>query len=110
VLAWDEGRREVWLLDAKRLFPGIQPGPMLREGGVFEEHVAHHEERLLWVRGHLAELAREIEVEDVGDWKVGAALVLDRPMVGARLHEFAIPIWTHWGLREQLRPAGRPGE
>lgn len=106
VLAWDEGRREVWLLDAKRLFPGVQPGPMLREGGVFEEHVAHHEERLLWVRDHLTELAREIEVEDVGDWKVGAALVLDRPMVGARLRELAIPIWTHWGLREQLGAAG----
>jgi hypothetical protein len=109
VLAWDEGRREVWLLDAKRLFPGIQPGPMLREGGVFEEHVAHHEERLLWVRDHLAELSREIEVDDVGDWKVGAALVLDRPMVGARLRELAIPIWTHWGLREQLGPAGAAG-
>jgi hypothetical protein len=109
VLAWDEGRREVWLLDAKRLFPGIQPGPMLREGGVFEEHVARHKERLLWVRDHLTELAREIEVEDVGDWKVGAALVLDRPMVGARLRELAIPIWTHWGLREQLGAAGEAG-
>jgi len=106
VLAWDEGRREVWLLDAKRLFPGVQPGPMLREGGVFEEHVVRHEERLRWVRDHLAELAREIDIEDVGDWKIGAALVLDRPMVGARLRELAIPIWTHWGLREQLGVAG----
>jgi hypothetical protein len=109
VLAWDEGRQEVWLLDAKRLFPGIQPGPMLREGGVFEEHVARHEERLLWVRDHLVELAREIKSEDVGDWKVGAALVLDRPMVGARLRELAIPIWTHWGLREQMGSAGAAG-
>ena len=54
-------------------------------------------------------LAREIEVTELNEWKVGAALVLDRPMVGARLRELAIPIWTHWGLRERLGPTEAAG-
>lgn len=108
VLAWSLERREVWLLDAKRLNPGVEPGPMLREGLSFEKHAARHEERLVWVRGHLPELAREIGVESTEGWEIRAALVLDRPLTGAHLAQISMPIWTHWSLPQEL--SGEVGE
>jgi hypothetical protein len=106
VLAWSPGRREVWLLDAKRLNPGVEPGPMLREGPTFEKHVESHEERLQWVRDHLPELAHEIGVETVEGWKIRAALVLDRPLTGAHLAQISMPIWTLWALPQELSGEG----
>ncbi len=108
VLAWSQERQEVWLLDAKRLAPGVQPGPMLREGSAFEKYVERHQERLRWVHNHLPELAREIGIEHVSNWEIKAALVLDRPLVGAHLRKFPIPIWTHWSLCRELGSADRP--
>jgi hypothetical protein len=105
VLAWSEERREVWLLDAKRLSPGFAPGPMVREAESFEEHVGKHEERLRWVLEHLPELATELGVESVSGWEVRAALVLDRPLAGAHLRQLSMPIWTHWSLKHELGPA-----
>ncbi len=105
VLAWSPTRREVWLLDAKRLNPGVEPGPMLREGPSFEKHAKHHGERLQWVRDHLAELAREIGVDGVEGWEVRAALVLDRPLTGAHLGQVSMPIWTLWALPRELSGA-----
>lgn len=102
VLVWLSERRQIWLLDAKRLNPGVEPGPMLREGETFEEYVARHEERLQWVRGHLPELAREIEVETTAGWEIGAALVLDKPLTGAHLGQTSMPIWTLWELPNRL--------
>jgi hypothetical protein len=106
VLAWSPERREVWLLDAKRLNPGVEPGPMLREGLTFEKHVEHHGERLRWVRDHLPQLAREIGVEATEDWEIRAALVLDRPLTGAHLGQISMPIWTFWALPRELSGEG----
>ena len=102
VLAWSPERRRVWLLDAKRLNPGVEPGPMLREGLTFETHTKRHEERLRWVRDHLSELAREIGVETMVGWEIEAALVLDRPLTGAHLGQTSMPIWTLWELPDRL--------
>jgi hypothetical protein len=102
VLAWSPQRRRVWLLDAKRLNPGVEPGPMLREGLAFEKYVEHHEERLRWVRDHLPELAREIGVETTVGWEIRAALVLDKPLTGAHLGQTSMPIWTLWELPDEL--------
>ncbi len=105
VLAWSTERREVWLLDAKRLIPGVAPGPMLREGTSFAEYARRHEERLSWVVNHLPELAREIGAGDVSEWQVRAALVLDRPLAGAYLGNLSMPIWTIWSLPGELDAA-----
>jgi hypothetical protein len=105
VLAWSPERREVLLLDAKRLNPGVEPGPMLREGQTFEKYVDRHEERLRWVRDHLSELAEEIGVETTGGWEIRAALVLDRPLTGAHLGQVSMPIWTLWDLPRKLSGA-----
>lgn len=102
VLAWSPERREVWLLDAKRLNPGVQPGPMLKEAPTFEKYIERHEERLQWVRNHLPELAQQIKVETVDGWEIRAALVLDRPLAGAHLGQLSLPIWTLWSLPRQL--------
>lgn len=107
VLAWSLARREVWLLDAKRLNPGVEPGPMLREGDAFEKHAKSHEERLQWVRDHLPELADEIGVETVEGWTIQAALVLDRPLTGAHMSKISMPIWTLWSLPRELSADGK---
>jgi hypothetical protein len=106
VLAWSPERRQVWLLDAKRSNPALEPGPMLREGSTFEQHVKHHDERLRWVRNHLAELAREIGVETMEGWEIRAALVLDKPLTGVNLGSLSMPAWTLWALPQALSDAG----
>jgi hypothetical protein len=102
VLAWSPGRRKIWLLDAKRLAPGLDAPSMVRDSRALSDHVAHHRERLAWVREHPQQLAAEIHHDDVTKWDLRAALVVDRPLAGAHLNTLALPVWTFWELPSRL--------
>ncbi len=116
VLAWSPERRRVWLLDAKRLAPGLEPRAIARERDGLGKHAGHHRERLTWVRAHLDCLSRELGEDVTADWSIAAALVLDRPLVGAHLGNHDLPVWTFSELAARLtdpgpagRAAGKPG-
>jgi hypothetical protein len=102
VLAWSRDRRQVWLLDAKRLAPGLDAPSMVRESAALSDQVAHHRERLEWVREHPDRLAAEIHEPGAIQWNLRAALVVDRPLAGAHLKDLALPVWTFWELPRRL--------
>jgi hypothetical protein len=102
VLAWSAFTREVWLLDAKRLAPGLQAGAMTREARAVAKHAEHHLERLRWVEAHPDALAAELGLPDHEQLQVRAALVIDTPLVGVHLLEVGLPVWTIWELEGQL--------
>jgi hypothetical protein len=104
VLAWSAPDRQVWLLDAKRLAPGLEPAAMVREAGSLRKSAAHHLERLQWVRDRRELLAAEIGEGGLSDWGIDAALVLDHPLAGAHLAELGLPIWTLRELPSVLSP------
>jgi hypothetical protein len=105
VLAWSAERRRVWLLEAKRLAPGLQPYAMVRQSWSLADTQTHHLERLAWVRGHREQLATTVG-HDITDWTVEAAIVLDHPLAGAHLGRLTLPVWTLWELPGKLGSAG----
>jgi hypothetical protein len=102
VLCWSHSYREVWLLECKRLAPGLNAHVSARERDVLTRCVEHHCERLAWVRSRGERLAREVGDADAQHWAVNAAIVLDRPLMGAYVTPFALPIWTMWELPGKL--------
>jgi hypothetical protein len=102
VLAWSTDRKQIWLLDAKRLAPGVDPRSMMRERDRVQKAVLHHDERLSWTLGNRESLAAQIGIAPSREWDVQAALVLDRPVTGARLVSSHIKIVTLWALPELL--------
>ena len=101
VLAWSPELRQVWLLDAKRLAPGLAVDSMIREARRFEAHVSHHSERLQWVLAHRDQLSTLIGQECVG-WQIQRAIVVNMPLVGAHLARFDMPVWTFWEIPDRL--------
>ena len=102
VLAWAPERRQVWLLDAKRLAPALEANSITRESRTLSNHATHHLERLEWIRQHSDCLAVELEHAHAADWDIRAALVVDRPLAGAHLAQHALPVWTIWELPTKL--------
>lgn len=103
VLAWNKQRREVWLLECKRIAPGLNPATSTRESKMLAKTVGHHEERVAWVRTHPGRLARELGVQEAGNWTVTGAIVLDQPLLGAELLRTGLPIWTMRELPGRLQ-------
>lgn len=102
ILAWSPDTRQVWLLDAKRLAPAFEPRASARESLALASSNAHHYERLQWVKEHSEQLAVELGESDAGKWEVGAALVLDHPLMGAHIRRLPLPMWTFWELSSKL--------
>jgi hypothetical protein len=103
VLAWSALRRRVWLLDAKRIFPGLGPGSMVTQSRKLLEDERHHLERLGWVLDARERLSETIG-HDVAGWDIDAALVLDRPLAAAHFRQLRIAAWPLWELPERLGP------
>lgn len=102
VLAWSPESRQVWLLDAKRLAPALEPRSAVRESRALADSATHHRERMQWVHEHPEQLALELGDDAAGGWDVRAALVLDRPLMGAHLGWLPLPVWTFWELSTKL--------
>ncbi|HTD08156.1 MAG TPA: hypothetical protein VK680_04640 [Solirubrobacteraceae bacterium] len=51
---------------------------------------------------HAERLAKEIGDEDACHSVTNAAVVLDRPLMGAYVNQFELPIWTMWELPKKL--------
>jgi hypothetical protein len=101
VLAWSPELRQVWLLDAKRLAPGLAVDSMIREAKRFEAHVSHHSERNQWVLAHRDQLSTLIG-QDCLEWQIQSAIIVNKPLVGAHLAGFDMPVWTFWELADRL--------
>ena len=101
VLAWNPESRHIWLLDAKRLAPGLAPDSMLRDAQKLEANAEHQHERLEWVLRHRGQLSARIG-QDCADWHVASAIVIDKPLAGAHLARIDIPVWTYWELPSRL--------
>jgi hypothetical protein len=101
VLAWHPECRHLWLLETKRLAPGLIADSMLRDAQKLEESEPHQRERLEWVLSHLDELSEHLEV-DCRDWSVASATIIDSPLVGAHLANVDVPIWTFRELPHRL--------
>jgi hypothetical protein len=102
VLAFAPQRRQVWLLDAKRLAPGLESYAMVRDGETVARLAGHHLERLQWVRRHRTQLTDTLG-QDVSGWTVRAALVVDRPLAGAHMRRLGLAVWTFWELPGKLK-------
>jgi hypothetical protein len=110
VLAWSAAHSRIWLLDAKRLAPGLEARSMKREARKLEEKAESHRERLQWVDARRDRLAAEIGDPAAAGWTLDAALVLDRPLAGAHLGELPVAVWTFWELPLKLVAAEGEGE
>jgi len=101
VLAWHPGQRIVWLLDAKRLAPGLAADSMLGDALKLEASEAHQRERLQWVLAHREQVSQHLGI-DCEDWRFERAIVINSPLVGAHLASVDLPIWTYRELPHRL--------
>jgi hypothetical protein len=100
VLVWSASGERVWLLDAKRLAPGVEARAAPREHKRLARAVARHDERLEWVRVNQDRLSAELGVGQA--WDVRGALVIDRPLAGAFYGGLALPVLMFSELPECL--------
>lgn len=100
VLVWSETDERVWLLDAKRLAPGVESRAAPREHKRLARAVAHHRERLEWVHVNRHRLSAELGLDRA--WDIRGALVIDRPLAGAYYRRLALPVFMFSELPECL--------
>jgi hypothetical protein len=102
VVAWSAEQRQVFLLDAKRMAPGLPPFAMRRHRNALLRAAARHRERLNWVLDHRDALSRHTNSEVGDDWSIEAALVLEQALPGAAMDTLAVPAWPLWDLDTRL--------
>jgi hypothetical protein len=101
VLAFSPEHRCIWLLEVKRLAPGLDSLAIRREARALAGAAAKHAERVQWVEQHRARLTRQLD-SDCQDWRIRAAIVLERPLAGAYLDALQLPAYSLLELPEQL--------
>jgi hypothetical protein len=106
VLAWSIERKAVFVLDSKRITPGIPPLVIRRQGRELIQAAARHARRLRWVRDHPGHLSREINSPVDDEWNIDGALVLERALPGAELGSLQVPAWPIWELAQRLENRG----
>ena len=107
VLAWSADDRRVFLLDAKRISPGLPPLAILRQAEELVDVARKHRRRLDWVLSHRAELKRHTKGEVDPSWDVQAALVLENALPAAGVLALEVPAWPVWELAARVDKAAR---
>jgi hypothetical protein len=102
VLAWSRDQKRVFLLDAKRIAPGLPPWIIRRQARELVEAAAKHRRRLEWVRSHRHELKMATGGDAEEDWRLEAALVLEGALPGAEVSTLDVPAWPIWELPDRL--------